>query len=87
MRSKKYTSRISIARNVYLRSSAVLIFFVVVGVVIGDLRGVLRRLLVDDLERWDDGEGNGRGEEGGGATVVVAAAAAAAAEPLCLRRA
>mmetsp|Transcript_7461 Transcript_7461/g.12674 ORF Transcript_7461/g.12674 Transcript_7461/m.12674 type:complete len:87 (+) Transcript_7461:244-504(+) len=59
MRSKKYTSRISIARNAYLRSSAVLIFFVVVEVllVIGDLRGVLRRLLVEDLEGWDDGEG------------------------------
>jgi len=25
--------------------------------VIGDLRGVLRRLLVEDLEWWDDGEG------------------------------
>ena len=41
-----------------MRSSAVLIFFevVLVGVVIGDLRGVLRRLVVEDL-RWDDGEG------------------------------
>jgi len=57
MRSKKYTSRISIARKEYLRRSAVLNFFVVVGVVIGDLRGVLRRLLVEDLVRWDDGEG------------------------------
>mmetsp|Transcript_24619 Transcript_24619/g.41900 ORF Transcript_24619/g.41900 Transcript_24619/m.41900 type:complete len:91 (-) Transcript_24619:84-356(-) len=59
MRSKKYTSRISIARKEYLRRSAVLIFFLVVlvGVVIGDLRGVMRRLLVEDLVRWDDGEG------------------------------
>mmetsp|Transcript_17674 Transcript_17674/g.26838 ORF Transcript_17674/g.26838 Transcript_17674/m.26838 type:complete len:86 (-) Transcript_17674:86-343(-) len=59
MRSKKYTSRISIARNAYLRSSAVLNFFlVVVGVMIGDLRGVLRRLVMEDLEWWDDGEGD-----------------------------